>query len=173
MAGPPNEREAPPPLLRRAIPVLAILLGLSVSLDLDSLDPLRQGVDVSRDIVHRSAQYRQQVAANDALAGEVAYLQTPAGGRWAVYRYRGLVPPGQQVGRIVEAPPPAPEPLTQPERFRRWITGVEERSAAVVREWVQIARCYAGCRPLDQPPKAETAAAHGCPITTGHVDEDG
>lgn len=165
MAGPPNEREATSPLLRRAIPVLAILLGLSVSVDFDSLDPLRQGVEVSRNIVHRSASYRQQVAANDALAGEVAYLQTPEGGRFAVYRYRGLVAPGQQVGRVVEPPVPAPEALTQPDRVRRWIARAEERSAAVVREWVEIARCYAGCRPPDQPAKAATDEAGDCPTT--------
>jgi hypothetical protein len=140
------------PLLRKALPVLAILLGLSISIDMNSFFPLLRGGETAADIVRRSHEHQRQVIADDALENEVRYLATRAGGKWAVYRYLGLVAPGQQAGRLVESAPTAPSPLTQPQRMRKWILATEEYGAQLMRGLGETALCYAGWRPLDEPP---------------------
>ncbi|MBU0609778.1 MAG: hypothetical protein KKI08_17965 [Armatimonadetes bacterium] len=118
-------------------------------MDTDSLFPLLRGGETAADIVRRSREYERQVIANDALENEVKFLATREGGKWAVYRYLGLVEPGQHAGRVVEASPPAPVPLTQPQRVRRWIVATEERGAQFMRGLGETALCYARWRPLD------------------------
>lgn len=145
-------------LLRKALPALAVLLGLSICVDTNSLFPLLRGGETAADIVRRSEEYRQQVIANEALANEVRYLATRAGGKWAVYRYLGLVERGQRAGRLVESAPTAPRPLTQPQRMRRWIAATEEYGAQFTRGLGQTIACYAGLRPLDHPPGQRNAA---------------
>jgi len=139
-------------LLRKALPVLAILLGLSISVDTDSFFPLLRGGETAADIVRRSHEHQRQVIANDALEAEVHYLATRAGGKWAVYRYAGLVEPGQHAGRLVEAAPDALRPLTRPQRMRQWIVSTEEYGARLMRGLGETTLCYAGWRPLDSPP---------------------
>jgi cell division protein FtsB len=151
MAAPVREGEGRPWAGPRLLTLLAILLGLSLSLDARLLFPLVRGLQVSSDIVRQSREYHRQVAANDALAAEVAFLRTRAGARWAVYRYLGLVKPGQQVGRVVEEEAAESGPLSHQERVQAWIRTTEEAGARLLREWGRILGCYAGLRAPDQP----------------------
>lgn len=137
-------------MLRHALPVLAILLGLSISIDTDSLFPLLRGGETAADIVRRSQEYRRLVAANNALQSEVDYLRTRDGAKWAVFRSLGLVERGQQVGRLVEAPAPPAPVLSKQEQMRNWIVATEEYNAQLLRGAAQVLGCYAGIRPLDQ-----------------------
>jgi len=148
-------------LLSKALAVLAVLLGLSLSVDTDSLFPLLRGGETAADIVRRSREYERQVIANDALENEVEFLATREGGTWAVYRYLGLVAPGQHAGRVVEAPLPAPAPLTQPQRVRRWIVATEECGAQFMRALGETALCYARWRPLDGAPNPGNEGSRG------------
>jgi len=166
MAGPAGQGPRSP-LLRKALPVLAILLGLSFSIDTDSLFPLLRGGETTATILSRSQYYQRLIVSNDALEAQVQYLGTREGGKWAVYRYQGLVEPGQQVGRVVEAPAVAPAPLSQAQRMRNWIAATEDYGAQVVHGLWQMALCYSGWRPLDQPPTGRNAGAADVSNTAG------
>ncbi len=157
----PAEEGAKLPFLRQALPVLAILLGLTLSVDTDSFFPVARGAETAADLVRRSVEYRRTLAANDALEAEVRYLGTRQGGKWAVYRYLGLVEPGQQAGRVVEAPPPEPAALTRPQRMRNWIVTTEEYGAQLLQGLWQTLACYADWRPLDLPPAERNPVGGG------------
>lgn len=159
MAAAVGEGTGRPPVSRRLLTIVAILLGLSLSLDTRTLFPLVRGMDASEGLVRQSQEYRRQVAANDALEAEVAFLRTRAGAEWAVHRYLGLVKPGQEVGRVVETPAAAPRLQSRPERMQAWIAAQKEGGARALREVGQTALCYAGLRPPDRPPDTRNGAA--------------
>lgn len=155
---------------RYLLRTLLILLGLSLSLDTHSLFPFTQGLQLSADIVRRSYEYHREIVANDALEAEIRFLQTAEGARWAVFRYLGLVKPGQEVGRVEPPAAPVPQPMAQPHRVRGWITNVEESGAQTLLSLGETLACYGDLRPLDQapPPRNELAGALSKEPTTHH-----
>lgn len=142
------------PLGRTALTwALVGLIGLGLSLGTRFFRPTARGIQVASSIVVDSCEYERRIKNNDALAGEVAYLKTAQGTEWAVYKYTGMVKPGQSVGQVVVEPaPPVATPDKSP-RFRNWITQQRLGSARRLHCAGEVLLCFFKLRPLDQPPK--------------------
>lgn len=140
---------------RRALPwALALMIVLAVVLRVNSLSFVR-GLAVADEIVDTSEVYRQQIRDNQALEEQIKFLQTDEGRRQACWQKLGLVSPGQQVGRLVEAPPVPTTPPARAQRVRSFIKQHEQASTEAIRRLGEMVRCYTRRRPLDQPPASE------------------
>jgi hypothetical protein len=158
MPVPPPEGKGDKPLVGRFVTVLAILLGLSLSVSPDSFFPLARSLQLSSDLVNRSEKYKGLKASNDAIEGEVRFRGRPEG-RKSKLRENGQVSPGQHKAHIVETPPAARGPLTRSQRVQGWISTTEEHVGHALSDFWEMWRCYAGLRPLDQPSGARNQNA--------------
>lgn len=153
MAASPATVNRKPPLIRVALAWSAVgLLALMLKLGPRPSWPELRGLRVSADIVRQSQELDRQIKANQALEQEIAFLKTDAGKQWAVYRYLGMVAPGQEAGRLIETPQAAPKLLTGPQRVRAWVDYKQRNATSALQELGQVLSCYAGTRPLDQSP---------------------
>lgn len=155
MVAPATVEGRTPPLGRTALTwALVGLIGLGLSLGTRFFRPVARGMQVSRSIIADSCEYQRRIKNNEALAAEVAYLKTAQGTEWAVYKYTGMVKPGQSVGQVGVEPTPAVTPPDQPHRFRNWINQQRVSSARNLHCLGEVLLCFFKLRPLDQPPKA-------------------
>lgn len=162
MATPPSVGRLRQPLAHTALKWSALgVLTLLLTLGTNLFRPTIRGLQVSADIVRRSADYHEQIKANDALEQEVAFLRTDQGKDWAVHKYTGMIKPGEQVGRAVEDAQPAGSPRSRSERVHSWIAQRETASSDHLHALGQIMACYGGLRPPDQPPQRQKSAAQG------------
>jgi hypothetical protein len=148
---PENRRE----MGRRALPwALAVVIVLAVVLRVNSLSFVR-GLAVADEIVDTSEVYRQQIRDNQALEEQIKFLQTDEGRRQACWQKLGHVSPGQQVGRLVETPPPPPPTPDRAQRVRKFIKQQEQAGTEAIHRLGEMVRCYTRRRPLDQPPASD------------------
>lgn len=155
MVAPATVEGRTPPLGRTALTwALVGLIGLVLSLGTRFFRPVARGMQVSRSIIADSSEYQRRIKNNEALAAEVAYLKTAQGTEWAVYKYTGMVKPGQSVGQVVVEPAPPVTPPDQSHRFRNWINQQRISSARNLHCFGEVLLCFFKLRPLDHPPKA-------------------